>query len=650
MTRIEEDNDRIVLASKNHEVMRNMMVKASEEYLGGMATEKELWGEYEYSKKYGIDDLKDLEESRMQFVKRSIEKFSSLCQKEQYFISESLESLKSSCSHIIPSKENLTIKENFFSNEDIKMQNWVTYEEWKKILKSEGINPMSLEENFISSEVNYKPMNSDVAAMKTLIFSMIPDVRKHSSESSSTDKSTLMETPSLGPVEHDSVIDFSKRLINPSSWDVFLTILESRRHFGYVEPENLASLAGLLSTIISLMMDEKNFRIEVFYKIVVFSHNFYTLDGKRTYLSKFLSSHPIFSVQKYWNKVAYYAIISKLNTEKILFKKTQQRLKKQGKKPQKPNKNSSKSTTGNILSQYNFYMMNLKAPTEVAEMVIKECAAKQKIGSDRLFPLISELHSIQSTPPTFQSINILTRYNSKIRSKWGIHMHLGLALEFLAIQEIPTLLYVCKAWHNLLLGNFYKQALLKHRKINFRTKAWTSVLYKPGKKKYSVICEEFKNKPGAIKELEDVIHMDVLRSYANNSSINMLQLESILKAYAFYRPKVGYCQGMHYLAGTLSQILKNEERTFWCLDELIRVHHMQELYGNDMAKLRVFFYVLDRLISLFLPELRTTLNYENIVSSTYSSTWFVTLFAGQLSSKPEVLLRIWDYFIYVNFI
>ena len=66
-----------------------------------------------------------------------------------------------------------------------------------------------------------------------------------------------------------------------------------------------------------------------------------------------------------------------------------------------------------------------------------------------------------------------------------------------------------------------------------------------------------------------------------------------------------------------------------------------------MSKLRVFFYILDRLLALHVPEIRSLLNAEIIVSNNYSATWFITLFAGQLSSRPEMLLRIWDFFIFV---
>ena len=346
-----------------------------------------------------------------------------------------------------------------------------------------------------------------------------------------------------------------------------------------------------------------------------------------------------------------YAINKKIQNEKILFKKNQERLQKLGKKIQASNGNSNKSTIGSIISQYNFYMINLGTTCEVASKVVLECGHKSKIGSERLFPILAELHSIQTgaivSIPRHKSL----RVNSKSRSKWGIYLYLGLSCDYLQIEEIPVLFLVCKTWHNILSGHFYKEALIKHSNTAFRKLAWASILYKPGKKKYLDLAAELKSKPGAVKDLEDVIHMDIFRSYSNNININSQHLEEILKIYAFFRPKVGYCQGMHYLAGTLTQILGHGEVSFWAIDEIIRVHHMQELYGQDMSKLRAFFYILERLLTLHNPDLRFLLNAENIVSSNYSASWFITLFAGQLSSsRNDLLLRIWDFFIFVTYI
>lgn len=142
--------------------------------------------------------------------------------------------------------------------------------------------------------------------------------------------------------------------------------------------------------------------------------------------------------------------------------------------------------------------------------------------------------------------------------------------------------------------------------------------------------------------------MDILRSYSNRSDIDSHKLREVLRAYAFYQNKVGYCQGMNYIAGTLYYLFQSSERTFWAMCALIRQNSMFDLYSDDLPKLKYLFFALDRLTALHLPDLHTTFNIENITSSSFSSPWFLTLFAALLSSIFPLQLQIWDLFIFVT--
>lgn len=71
-----------------------------------------------------------------------------------------------------------------------------------------------------------------------------------------------------------------------------------------------------------------------------------------------------------------------------------------------------------------------------------------------------------------------------------------------------------------------------------------------------------------------------------------------------------------------------------------------------MPQLKLFFMQLDRLVSLQDPQLQEHLQQENITSSFYASSWFITLFTNQLHSNTssggevnETLAQLWDYFI-----
>ena len=74
MANIEDELDRAELAKKNAEEMRNAAVRSSENYLTSLAEEKQVWGDCEEYRKFCINTLKDSEESRIQFVKKMLEK------------------------------------------------------------------------------------------------------------------------------------------------------------------------------------------------------------------------------------------------------------------------------------------------------------------------------------------------------------------------------------------------------------------------------------------------------------------------------------------------------------------------------------------------------------------------------------------------
>ena len=649
MASIEDEEERVQLANKNLEVMKIQMMRSSEEYLSAMAKEKELWGEYEITKKQAKNYLKELEESRLQFLRRCVEKYTMIEKKELLLLNDFVESMSFNL-NVFANEDAPISLDYLLDGEELKKENWTSYEKWKKNMKKEGKNIMKLEENFISHESGYIPLDSSLALIKTLVYSIIPTHGKCCSDSQSSSKGSVLDDSTVETLESELFYDFSVKIMESNHWETFMEVLEMRKHVGYIEPINMNNLASLIATITSIMIDEKHFNVEIFYKIIQFSHNFYTCDTKRIYLAKFLSNQAIFKKSKPWITTINFAVQRKHKIEKALFKNTQQRLKKQGKTPVKPNKNSKISVTNSILSHFNFYMANLGTPVQIVQEVLRDCAKRYKLPPESLSSLTIEAHSIQPYPPTVSPSIKSLRANSKTRSKFGMFLYLGLSIDYLSIKEARTLLLVCKTWNSVLSPHFYKLSLLNYHNLAYRRLAWRSALYKTPRVSFNSLKTQLASKPEAIKDVAEVIKMDIFRSFSASPQIDCKFIEDMLKVFAFYKPKVGYCQGMHYLASTLAQVIGYNDEAFWALDELIRLHSMQQLYGQDMTQLKVFFYILDRLVTLHVPEVRQVLNAENIVANNYSVTWFITLFASQLSGKGELLMRIWDFFIFVRVI
>ena len=68
-----------------------------------------------------------------------------------------------------------------------------------------------------------------------------------------------------------------------------------------------------------------------------------------------------------------------------------------------------------------------------------------------------------------------------------------------------------------------------------------------------------------IANVEEVIIMDVQRSFTRMKEIEPTILINILKTYAFFNPEIEYCQGMNFIAGFLYIVFKDEEKSFKAL-------------------------------------------------------------------------------------
>ena len=127
----------------------------------------------------------------------------------------------------------------------------------------------------------------------------------------------------------------------------------------------------------------------------------------------------------------------------------------------------------------------------------------------------------------------------------------------------------------------------------------------------------------------DIIDMDVLRTpFETNREENKTKISNILKALAKAVPHIKYSQGMNYIAAFILNLFKDEEESFYFYVALLKTTQYGELFINDLEKLKMFFYVFERILKLFSPELMNYLTRSNITVSYFISPWFITLFTN----------------------
>lgn len=110
---------------------------------------------------------------------------------------------------------------------------------------------------------------------------------------------------------------------------------------------------------------------------------------------------------------------------------------------------------------------------------------------------------------------------------------------------------------------------------------------------------------------------------------------------------------MNYIAAFLLEYIGSEEESFYFLIGLLNNTHYNELFCNDFYKLKQFFYIFERLMNIFMPELFSYLKKMGISSSYYLPSWLITLFTNSYQyncdpENPKFLLYVIDSFILVK--
>lgn len=130
------------------------------------------------------------------------------------------------------------------------------------------------------------------------------------------------------------------------------------------------------------------------------------------------------------------------------------------------------------------------------------------------------------------------------------------------------------------------------------------------------------------QEIVDAIRIDLPRTFPDNIFFVTIhqQLFNILIAYSNYDRRVGYCQGLNYIAGILLLVCKDEEVCFWLLKHLVQEvtpdYHMKTMTGliRDIG-------VLSELIRIHVPEVHQHVKQIGLSWAVIATKWFICLFA-----------------------
>ena len=149
-----------------------------------------------------------------------------------------------------------------------------------------------------------------------------------------------------------------------------------------------------------------------------------------------------------------------------------------------------------------------------------------------------------------------------------------------------------------------------------------------------------------------VIQKDLLRTkFLQNNKEHFNKFKSILISFLFLFPKIGYCQGMHYIVSLLYQLLDyDEEETFYyfCGFELNTKYH--ELFEDNFEIIKTFSQVFEKILNINKPEIYYKFMDCFLITNMYLSSWFITLFTDSIdifdkNNLPKFVLFVIEKFI-----
>lgn len=147
------------------------------------------------------------------------------------------------------------------------------------------------------------------------------------------------------------------------------------------------------------------------------------------------------------------------------------------------------------------------------------------------------------------------------------------------------------------------------------------------------------------------IMRDLNRTFPNHVLFSQRQgpgqrcLFHVLRAFSAWDARVGYVQGMGFVAAVLLMYM-SEEEAFWTLAALVKgaAHApLEGLYTPGMPLLQLCLAQFTALLRQELPRLGAHMAAEGVEPSMYCTHWFNTVFAYSLPF--EHLLRVWDVFL-----
>ena len=635
-----------------------------------------------------INNLRDNEEKRINFVFFNLEKFISYLKEKKNSLNEFINNLNQEDSNknfmkvkLDEDMNNYKKKFNFCKKQNVRFikEDLLLYEVHRKnidlIIKNpnyiktinniNNINSITNINNNNNNLLPYISYNHNVFNFETvkvqlnyddqLIFNNLFD---GSSNSPNLDNKKF----SLFKKKLIEDIKFSEEIIDKMLGEVFQRPI-------YYEFKNFEKFENVKQILIDISMNKevRTNIMEMNYGIIFIAEKGFYYDkntNKKYYLSKeMVKEDNNFKSKYFWRKLLENKIYTTIKNNKN--KKSEESLNDKNNTITKEKKGEMKNKElMNIIKDYIVHFTNFNLAISDINDIIIDLKSQFHLNDNEISYLISFLNSntynIRSKYHKDEKNSLFTKkiINTKNKKYKKILLALNSCFMFLEPKDFINLKNLNKAYYKQIEKLIYKQIFIKKNNNLLKSKLdlsknekhfemWFYYLkYNKSNynyKKISLQANEDKN----LNNILDIIQLDVNRTHFNTDKEKKRNIiKNVLISLAYSYPEVSYCQGMNYIASFLLESTNDEEKSFDIFSSILNKTEYSNLALNEFNLMKKYFYVFERLICIYLPELYTAFKRNNISTNYFISPWFITLYTHSYNgNNTKILMRIFDLFI-----
>ena len=638
-----------------------------------------------------IEQLKVSEKTRINFIKSSADKYKKFWKKYIKNINDFLFIIENFISQNICEKDekfwmNEVSRYKKNDNDRIPTEKFISFNEYMEKNNNDDKNNELDIFNYEKYPNNITLNNFDEKEEKNFINEVIDDLRKE--EEIALDKIAIL-IELFENKKNDTKKLFLDSIIDKKKTSIKFSNLKNLEHLS-----NIISFISLKEDSIFKGKFELNFKIIYIAERIYYQNK---LNNSKIYLSAILSKNKFFRTKQFWRNVIELKLAHKLNDhierlrnitlpeekKKNIFNKLGDAI---GMNNTNAHKFSllSKSRILPLIKYYNEIEPTKisfidKMATQEMSTIIRECiqnsssfnfstetcldlvaklTEEYKISKDNIkfFVLYTNICSctVRKRLPNNRKINndIFTSLKNVDTNVKRIKL-LEYTIPYLTNVDFYNLLLCSKKCNKKLRKKIFSY-ILRQENITkkVRLSIWKIFLEIPRIKKKYNYKEILKNAND--EKIKEVILLDVVRTnynYNKNPNEAKEQLTNVLYAASLVNNGIKYCQGMNYLVEFLLSVF-DEEETFYIFIALFETTEYSLIFTKDLHKLKVFFYVFKRIISLYEPELSSYLNSSGIDFNFFLPPWFITLFTGshqhhntENDDNSNLMIRVLDNFI-----